>query len=82
MGLVAERNSEAADRLIDAILEKARFHANFPNTGRARDDIRLGVWSSSVPPYVILFQAVEDTIEVLRILYGSRDIEKIMAQED
>jgi toxin ParE1/3/4 len=79
---IAANNPGAADRMIDAILKRARSLAQFPLTGRARDDIRPGLRSSAVKPYVILFRPADDSIQVLRVLHGARDIPTVMASGD
>lgn len=68
--------------MIDTILERTRMLAQFPLTGRARDDIRPGLRSSAVKPYVILFRPAGDTVQILRILHGARDIPTFMASDD
>jgi toxin ParE1/3/4 len=78
---VAQRNEAAADRLLDKILAAARRHASFPLIGRARDDLAPGLRSFAVPPYVVFYRPVDDTIEVIRVLYGARDIDRIMSGE-
>ena len=75
---VAERNLRAADRLLDRILERARLHARFPLMGRPRDDLLPGLRSFSVSTYVIFYRPFKDTIDVLRVLYGGRDVDTIM----
>jgi toxin ParE1/3/4 len=69
---LAPKNREAADRLLDRILERARFHAQFPDMGRMRDDLHPGLRSFVVLPYVVFFRPVADTIEVIRVLHGAR----------
>jgi len=79
---IAERNPDAADRVIDTILTRVRSLARFPLTGRARDDLRPGLRSSPVSPYVILFRPVDDTVTILRIIHGARDIPAVLADDD
>jgi toxin ParE1/3/4 len=79
---LAERNEAAANRLLAEILERSRFHARFPKTGRPRDDLTPALRSFVVRPYVIFFRAVDDTIEILRVLHGSRDIDSIIKADD
>jgi toxin ParE1/3/4 len=78
---LAERNETAADHLLDEILERARHHARFPKTGRPRDDLLPGLRSFVVRPYVVFFRPVDDTIEILRVVHGSRDVDDIMKSE-
>jgi len=78
---LSQRNETAADRLIDAILKQCRIHAQFPLTGRPRDDLSPGLRSFNVSPYVIFFRSREETIEVVRLLHGSRDVETIIKED-
>ena len=71
---IAARNPDAADRMVDAVLESSRMHVRFPGMGESRDELRPGLRCFVVPPYVVFCRPVEDTIEVLRILHGARDI--------
>lgn len=78
---LAQRNEEAADRLLEAIMEKVRFHARFPLTGRLRDDLAPHLRSSAVDRHVVFFRPVDDTVEVLRVLHGSRDVDTLMKDQ-
>jgi toxin ParE1/3/4 len=50
--------------------------------GRPRDDLAPGLRSFVVSPYVIYFRPAGDTIEVLRVLHGRRDIDTIMKSDE
>ncbi len=71
---IAANHPDAADRMVDAVLEGSRMHVRFPNMGQSRDEIRPGLRCFLVSPYVVYFRPVGETIEVLRILHGARDI--------
>src|SRR5713226_1802320 len=75
---IAQRSVKVADRLIDRILERSRLHSKFPLMGRPRDDLVPGLRSFAIASYVIFYRPAGDTIEVLRVLYGARDIDAIM----
>jgi toxin ParE1/3/4 len=77
---LAKSNPKAADRLIDRFVKAARVHAEFPESGRSREDLAPGLWSFVVAPYVVFFRPTAGTIEVLRFLHGRRDIERIMRE--
>jgi toxin ParE1/3/4 len=47
----------------------------YPASGRLRDELRPGVRSFPVGSYVVFYRAVAGTIEVLRVLHESRDID-------
>jgi toxin ParE1/3/4 len=71
---IAANNPDTADRMVDAVLEGSRMHVRFPGMGQSRDELRPGLRSFVVSPYFVFYRPVEDTIEVLRILHGARDI--------
>ena len=79
---LAERNIEAADRLLERFAHAARMHARFPESGRLREGIGPGLRSFLVAPYVVFFRQVGETIEVLRILHGRRDLDRIMREDE
>ncbi len=78
---LARRSPKAADRLIDKFVRKARIHAEFPESGRSREGLGPGLRSFVVAPYVVFFRATADTVEILRVLHGRRDIEQIMRED-
>jgi len=71
---ISEASEERADRVLDGINERCRMLAGFPEAGRARNDLIVGLRSFSVGNYVIFYQPIEDGIEVLRVLHSSRDV--------
>ena len=79
--IAAARDERTAERVTRKILEKCRSHAQFPETGRNREDVLPGPRSFPVRPYVVFFRADDGTIVVLRILHGHRDVERIMKAE-
>ncbi len=78
---LARRSVKSADRLIDRFVSKAKVHAEFPESGRSREDLGPGLRTFVVKPYVVFFRPAADTIEVLRVLHGRRDIERIMREK-
>jgi toxin ParE1/3/4 len=67
---VIARLSQACERLVD-----------FPKLGPARDDLRPGLRSWVVDPYIAFYVIAGDTIEVVRILHGARTIEAILSKK-
>lgn len=76
--IARDRDASSADRMNAKILEKCRAHARFPETGRLREDLGRGIRSFPVSPYVVFFRPAEGTIEVLRVIHGRRDVDRIM----
>jgi len=78
---VAERNPDAADRLIERLLAACHMLGRRPGLGRrrrdlvpTRDDIRL--WP--VGRYLIVCRGRQDGIQVVRILSGQRDVAALL----
>ncbi len=61
--------------------DKARSLADFPEGGRLRPEIAPDVRSTLVKPYVIFYRYRQETVHILRILHGSRDLRRIMEEE-
>jgi toxin ParE1/3/4 len=72
---LAEKDSIAADVVLAQILNKFPMLAQFPATGRKRDDLLTGLRSFPAKPYVMFYTNRADSIEILRVLHQSRDIE-------
>jgi toxin ParE1/3/4 len=68
---------EIADRLIDSITRRFWILAQFPFSGRHRDDLRPGMRSFPVGQYVIFYRVDNGDALILRVLGGSRDLEAI-----
>ena len=76
------RQRAAARRIYDGIIHRINNLARQPLTGRTRDDDLLpGLRSSAVDAYIIIFRPIDDTVEILRVLHGSRDIGKAVREE-
>ncbi|WP_448570613.1 type II toxin-antitoxin system RelE/ParE family toxin [Trichothermofontia sp.] len=48
--------------------------ASFPEIGRKRDELRSGLRSFPINDYLIFYRSTENTIEVLRIVSGYRNL--------
>jgi toxin ParE1/3/4 len=71
------------DRAIDYIdhLEKiCRNLATFPERGTQRDDLRLGLRILGIERRALIaFRVTQDTVTILRLLYGGRDLGAALA---
>jgi len=72
---IAQDKPEAALRWVQTIREKCDLLAGHPEMGQERRGYGVpGCRSFSVGNYVILFRAIDQSIEVARIVHGSRDL--------
>lgn len=68
-----------ADRLIESITGRFWLLSRYPHMGRRRDDdLRPGLRSFPVADYVILYRVEGADVLILRVLRGSRDIERFL----
>ncbi len=74
---VGEWNPEAADRLLETIDQKCDTLAQAPQMGRSREDLAPSLRSFPVGDYTIFYRAIEDGIEIMRVLHGARDVYRI-----
>ena len=74
---IAERDGEErAIGYIDRIEECCSSLSVFPNRGTMRDDLRPGLRILGFERRaVIAFRIQGDTVTILRVLYGGRDVE-------
>lgn len=74
-------SADLASRVTDGITHRFRLLTRHPFIGRRRDDLRVGLRSFAVGNYVIIYRVeAPDTVFVLHILHGSRDIAKLLAE--
>lgn len=70
---------ETADRLIDTITGRFLALARFPYLGRSREgDFGPGYRSLAVGEYVIVYCVENDGVQILRVVHGRRDLEKLL----
>ena len=55
--------------------------AEMPKMGRKRDDLAKGLRSFPVEKYIIFYRLAKDDIEIVRVLHGSRNIEKLFSRK-
>jgi toxin ParE1/3/4 len=71
---------DAADRMIDKINRVRVRLSDHPFSGRARDDLVVGLRSMPVLPYLIFHRVQLDAVEVVRVLHGARDLGSILSE--
>jgi len=74
---IAQDSPTNADRFLDRIQERCWALADFPKMGVSRDELRAGLRSQSIGNYLIFYFPLEDGVDIVRVLHGSRDIENL-----
>ena len=75
---VAADNPPAAAALIERFEQQSQKLAEQPGIGRGRPELQTGLHSFAVGRYVIFYRPSPDGIEVVRVLHGMRDLERIL----
>lgn len=49
-----------------------------PYTGRERNEIRIGLRSSSYVSHIVFYRIIESRIRIVRVLHASRDLQRFL----
>jgi toxin ParE1/3/4 len=74
---IAADSPSAADKFIEYVHEQCGRLCSSPEIGRRRDELIAGIRSLPVKRYLVFYRVTNDTIEIVRILSGYRDIETL-----
>ena len=74
---IAQDSPPNADKFLDRIQECCLALAKFPQMGTACDGLKAGLRNQSVGNYLIFYFPLEDGVDIVRVLHGSRDIERL-----
>ena len=76
-------SEKVARGLVEQLRARCRKIAALPGTlGRSRSDLRPDMRSVAYKNYVIFFRYLDDTLEVVAVLEGHRDIVTYFADDD
>jgi len=74
---IAQDSPQNADKFLDRIQEGCWALAEFPHMGTSRSELRAGLRSQSVGNYIIFYFPLEDGVDIVRVLHGSREIKSL-----
>ncbi|MDJ1180220.1 type II toxin-antitoxin system RelE/ParE family toxin [Roseofilum sp. BLCC_M91] len=78
----AQLNIEVGERFIAAFQKKCKNLMNFPQLGRSYGEIREGLRGIPLNGYIILYQITDDTLEILRVVHGSRNLNPLFEPDE
>ena len=78
VSIIAADNPGAAARWLDRLLKTFETLGTMPEMGAPRFDVRPGMRLLPFGNYLILFQAIDDTAEIVRIVHGAREWEDLL----
>ena len=77
---IVNSNPNAADRLMEKLLNQLSLLASQPGIGQRRDEWSPDLRIFPVGNYVILYYPDNEVIEVIGIVYGRRDLPELFHQ--
>lgn len=77
---IAVDNPAAADAMIDRIWERCQALRQQPKMGPSRADIAPDCRQLSVGAYLVLYRITDDTVELVRVIHGRRDLAAVFSQ--
>ena len=71
---IAQDSPNNADRFLDLIQEKCELIADFPSLGESCAELINGLRSFPVGNYLIFYFPLENGVNIVRVMHGSRDM--------
>lgn len=75
-------NVEAGERLFKAFNQKCSRLMQFPSLGKRYDWIQPRLRGLPMEGYIILYQIVDEGVEILRIVHGRQDLMQAMNEDE
>ena len=77
---VAQSDTESATQLVKEIVKRFALLRDNPFMGRQQHHLLINLRSFPVKGFLIFYQPFEEHVDILRVLHGSRDVERIFEQ--
>lgn len=78
----ARQSIDAGESFVRRFADKCRNLVNFPNMGRSYAEILPDLRVLPLDGYIILYQVIEENIEIVRVVSGYRDLESLFSDEE
>ena len=78
---IAQDSPNNADKHLDRIYDSMLILADNPQLGIQRESIARGLRSHVIGNYVVFYSPIENGVDIIRVLHGARDIEKLLATD-
>ena len=75
---IAEDSPGNARRFIERLTQKFVALGRNPMIGRARPDLRPDLRSFPYGAYLILYRAIDDGVEIVRVVHGARNLDDLI----
>lgn len=71
---IAAADTGRADRWLERLLDKIDLLERYPELGRTRDEVQMGLRSITLRRYILWYRPIANGVEVARVLHGARDL--------
>ncbi len=78
---LAKNNPRSASNLFDAIRQKCKLFANFPNMEKSYSQIRPNLRGFLVRDYIIFYYPDDEGIVIVRIVRGYRNLDTLFSED-
>ena len=78
---IAERNPVRAFSYVDEIEDRCHRIGEFPHAGPPRPQWGEGIRIAVLGRYVIVYRARDETVQILRVVHGARDLDALFEDE-
>ena len=79
-GYIARDNPVTAARFVATLEMRLQLVADHPMAGRARRELSPDLRSIAFRRYVVFYRVRHGTVEIIRIVHGSRDIRRALTE--
>ncbi|HLG98334.1 MAG TPA: type II toxin-antitoxin system RelE/ParE family toxin [Bryobacteraceae bacterium] len=70
---MAAESERSADAYVDRLVRHFRLLADYPGSGRRREELGSGYRSVSVDEYVVFYRLVRSQVLLMQVVHRSRD---------
>jgi toxin ParE1/3/4 len=81
-GLAEYGTLTLADAKMAMLQNKVVMLSQFPESGRRREELAMGMRSFPAVEFMIFYRVFDDYIQIVKILNGRRDIESIFKEPE
>ncbi|MEA5420358.1 type II toxin-antitoxin system RelE/ParE family toxin [Spirulina sp. CCNP1310] len=78
----AKNNVEAGEKFLEQFTAWCQKLRQFPMIGKPYDGLSIGLRGVLIGEYILFYQVSEDVIEVVRVVYGKRDLIALFKPDD
>lgn len=71
---IAQQDSKAADKMIERLVSRFDMLARQPHIGEKCEELGMRLRNFPVRPYVIYYIVEVDSVSIIRVLHGARDV--------